>query len=369
MPGSRIHRLLIVIQRPDVVTAVVRGWQYRELFERDEAWQARYVTRIPRWFVRLSQAWPQRRAVRWILVMLERLVMSLSDRRIQRHAREADIVLAITMSSQSLQNALMRGDATYIMDLIDGLWLPWFRQFGWDNLESMCSTAHGVTCENSYTAEHIRQYNPRVELVPDSPQLEAFDRRRGRVQRDNQRILLGWIGGKDSADALYVIYEPLERLFAEFPQVHLRILGAARDYLPRFENVRYSLIERYDQETMIREALGMHIGLYPQFHVQESLHRGTLKAKIYMSAGAATICQRWGENCRLIRDGENGLLADSPEQWYQQMRRLVENTAERERIGAAGLETIRAEFDMEACYQRLTAALLKIHHERCEERA
>jgi glycosyltransferase involved in cell wall biosynthesis len=367
MSSSERRRLLIVIHRPDVVTAIVRGGQYRTLFECDPRWQTRYVTRIPRWFVRLSQAWPQRPGFRWVLAKLERIVMGISDYRIRQFAREADIVFAITMSSPSLQEALLRSGATYVLDIIDGLWLPWFRQFGWEHFESMVSSAHGVTCENPYTAEHVAQYNSRVELVPDSPQLDAFERQRGIVRRDERQVILGWIGGKDSVDALYVVYEALERLFAEFPRIHLRILGAPRDRLPRFENVRFTCVERYDQETMVREALGMHIGMYPQFHVQESTHRGTLKAKIYMSAGAATICQRWGENCRLIQDGENGLLAGSSDEWYQQLRRLVVSSAERERMGAAGLATIRAEFTGELCYQRLTAGLLKIDRERRKE--
>ena len=35
------------------------------------------------------------------------------------------------------------------------------------------------------------------------------------VRPEEGRIVLGWIGGKDSVDALYGIYEPLERLFAK----------------------------------------------------------------------------------------------------------------------------------------------------------
>ncbi len=367
MAGNDRYRLLVVINRPDVVTAVVRALQYRELFAASDRFDAKFVARIPKWLVRLSQSWPQRRSLRWMMNLMENAVMTWSDRRIVHAARSADIVYAITMSSERLQAELQQQSVTYVMDIIDGLWLPWFRQFGWEHLEAMLAAADGIIAENRFTAEHLRQYNPRVELVPDSPQLDAFERVRGQVQRGGERVVIGWIGGKDSVDALYVVYEALERLFAEFPQLHLRILGAPRDRLPRFENVRFSLVERYDQSIMVREALALDIGIYPQFAVQESIHRGTLKAKIYMSAGAATVCQDLGENAELIRDGENGLLAGSTQQWYAKLRWLVENPAERERIGAAGLETIRRDYTAERCFARLAAALETIHQARIEE--
>lgn len=366
--ADRPARLLIVINRPDVVTAVVRGLQYRALFEASAQWQVEYMTRIPRWLVRVTQAWPQRRAVRWMAGALERAVLRVSDRRICRAARSADVVYAITMSSATLQETLVGQGVTYVMDVIDGLWLPWFRQFGWQDFESMVSSADGIICENAYTADHVRRYHPHVEVVPDSPQLGAFDRLRGKIRRDDPRIVIGWIGGKDSADALYVVYEALERLFAEFPQLHLRILGAAPEYLPRFEHVRYSLLQRYDQSVMVREALGLDIGIYPQFQVQESLHRGTLKAKIYMSAGVATVCQRLGENTRLIRDGENGLLASSGDEWYEKLRWLVEHPDQRARLGAGALETMRQQFTVERCFGRLEEALRTIHQLKLRER-
>jgi hypothetical protein len=360
-------RLVVVINRPDVVTATVRAMQYKPWFDGDSEFDARFVFRIPVWFVKLRQAWPQRRWLRWIIDSAEKVVLGSSDLRIRQLSKTSDVVYAITTPSARLQESLRQSGAMVIMDVIDALWLPWFRQGGWHDLEQLLATADGIICENGYTADYVRQYSDVVHIVSDSPQLEKFDELRNEVVRsDEGPVVLGWIGGKDSVDALYAIYEPLERLFATHgsKNLQLRILGAPADRLPRFEHVRFSVRPAYDQEEMVRESLGMHIGLFPQFEVEESLNRGSLKAKIYMSGGAVAVCQDLGENRTLIRDGHNGLLAANSRQWLEKLDWLVTHPDERKRLAAAGLQTIRELFTTEICYRRLAGALRDIYRQR-----
>ena len=362
-----VLRLVVVINRPDVVTAIVRALQYKPLFDADPEFDAKFVCRIPIWLVKLRQAWPQRRWLRWIVDALESVVLYGSDLRIRRLSKSCDLVYAITTPSARLQKSLRQSGVAVVMDVIDALWLPWFRQFGWDDLEHMFSMADGIICENDYTADYVRQYCDVVHIVADSPQLERFDQLRDEVVRPGEgRIVLGWIGGKDSVDALYAIYEPLERLFAKYADrnLHLRILGAPADRLPRFEHVRFSVRPFYDQEDMVREVLGMHIGLFPQFEVEESFNRGSLKAKIYMSGGAVAVCQDLGENRKLIRDGHNGLLAANSQQWLEKLDWLVTHTEQRQRLSEAGLQTIRESFTTEICYRQLVHALRDVQRRR-----
>lgn len=104
----------------------------------------------------------------------------------------------------------------------------------------------------------------------------------------------------------------------------------------------------------------MDIGIFPLFHTNESLYRGSLKMRIYMSGEVAAIGERFGENCNLIRDGENGLLASGSEQWASSLEALIVDTEFRQRIAAAGLETVRQKFSRNACYETLAGCLKKI---------
>ena len=136
----------------------------------------------------------------------------------------------------------------------------------------------------------------------------------------------------------------------------MRIVGAGGDLLPRFESVRWSCRPYYNQEEMVKETLAFDIGLFPMFHNGEGLARGTLKPMIYMSAGAAVLCENYGENPKLIQDGVNGLMAATPDEWLQKMDWLVTHTAERKAIAQRGLDTIYRQFRTEQVFARLTSA-------------
>ncbi len=243
-----------------------------------------------------------------------------------------------------------------VLDVMDALWLPYHRG-GFTRLDEMVAAAHGVICENEYVAGVLRKTTPRVRVVRDCTQLAAFDAHRDTVRRDDPKVRLGWIGSPANAGSLYGIWEVLETLFARHPHLELRVVGAAPANLPHFEKVRWSSRLAYDQAEMAREALAMDIGLFPLFDVEDSLARGNAKAVIYMSAGAAAVCENIGENPRVIRDGVTGLLARGPDEWLAKLDWLVTRPDDRRRIGRAGLAFVRTHFTDQACFEALVDAL------------
>jgi glycosyltransferase involved in cell wall biosynthesis len=243
-----------------------------------------------------------------------------------------------------------------IADFNDGLWLPQFQRSGWQDLDEILRTAHGVICENAYVAGYARRMNPNVAVVPDAPQVELYDQRRSDISRDRDRVVLGWLGSPENAGSLFRIFEPLEAVARSVPNWHLRVVGADHTSLPRFERVTYSCLPRYAQDQMIRETLGFEVGLFPMFHVEDGLARGNLKAMIYMSAGAVAMCEDYGENRTLIEDGVTGVLAGTPDEWAQKLERLVTDRSLRDRIAARGLETIRRQFAADVVFAQLESA-------------
>lgn len=354
---SQPRRLLIVLEGLQSAVALMRALHYERLFREHPGYTVRYVFRTPP-FLSGGRRW-HHRLIRPVFVgPAYRGTVRLRERWIARQAEDCDLVYMVGVPSIRLHRKLAgRNRPPLVMDMIDALWLPYHQQFGWQSLDEMLGTADGVICENRYTAEFACRHNRRVHIVPNAPQLDVFDAWRSRVRRDPDRVVLGWVGSPDTAASLYAIWEPLEELFARRPELHLRVVGGAVHRLPPFEKVRYSLLPSYSQHEMVREVLGMDIGLFPLFRVEDSLTRGSSKARIYMAGEAATVCQNWGHSRELIRDGVNGRLADSPQEWLETLTRLIEYPEERRRIAARGLETIRAEYSTEACFRRLVAAL------------
>jgi len=362
------RRAVIVLDRGlSTPSAMVRAVQYRPYFEKSQSWQAEFSSRLSD---ELRKVVNRARRPRIPLMMpliyrpLEAYARRWERRRedeIVKMAKEADLVYLIKIPHLALFQKLsaLKGPKV-VLEMNDGLWLPFFRKYGWEDLNAILTVADAVICENECIADYARHHNRSVHVVPDSPQLPLFEKFRNSVQRDPAKVVIGWIGSQETANALYHILEPLEELFARHSNLHLRVVGAAAENLPRFENVRCTHLAAYDQETMVREALGFDIGIFPLFHNQDALSRGTLKAMIFMSAEVATIAERVGENPKLIQDGTNGLLAATSNEWLEKLDWLVTHPAERKLIAGHGLETIRQKFDTPVVFDRLLGAFDEI---------
>jgi glycosyltransferase involved in cell wall biosynthesis len=358
---------LIVVNGLNEPSGVVRARQYQPLFERSADWSASFIARCsPQWVGLTNRT--RRPTVPLMMPLVHRPVAAYSARwarrredEIVRQAAGADLVYLVKVPELSLYErlrALRRPKV--VADFNDGLWLPAFQASGWQALDRTLSTVDAVICENPHVAEYARRRNANVHVVPDSPQLERFDQRRSMVRRDPSGTVLGWIGSPENAGSLFRIWEPLEALMRKLPNVQLRVLGADRWQLPRFESVRASYLPAFDQSAMVDEALAFDVGLFPMYHTGDGLARGNLKAMIYMSAGAAALCEDYGENRALIVDGDNGMLASTPEQWLDKMERLCTDRPTRERLASRGLETIRRHFAADVVFEQLQSAFTAI---------
>jgi glycosyltransferase involved in cell wall biosynthesis len=340
-------------------SGMVRAMQYEPFFRNSSDWKATFTTRNSEILTKLfmDRRLPVRAARKFFRRPLARLNY-VSQRRLEenilRHAVKCDIVSIIKSPGIQLYRHILKlKRPRLIADINDAVWMP---HLYWPDVAETLSIVHGVICENEYIADYARRYNPCVFVIPDSPQIEVFDAFRARVQRDPQKITLGWIGGSQNLKPLLVILEALEPLFARYPQLHLRVVGADRSMLPKSKYLRYSCRPRFDQVEMVREVLSFDIGLFPLQRNDDGRARGTLKALVYMSGEAAVVAENFGENLRLIHDGINGMLARSIEEWHSKIEHLIENPEDRLALGKRGLETVRRDFTADNIFKKIVNA-------------
>jgi glycosyltransferase involved in cell wall biosynthesis len=367
LPRNCVRRRVLIVTDAGLFwpSGMIRVMQFKPLFDSSLTWRAEYASRHPESLYRLfSRRYGGLRRVflniaRPMLERIERRWTEYNEDRIVRDATSFDLICIVKTPALGLCRRLGALNGPRILiDISDAVWSPRSRAGGWRSVDEFVASAHGVICENDCVAAYASRHNRKVFVISDAPQLEVYDRFRAQTQRDPNRVVLGYVGSSspESSGALFKIWEPLELLFARYPHLHLRLLGIKTDLLPAFENVRYSCVPAYDQERMVRELLGFDIGLFPLFHNEDGRGRGTLKAKNYLSAEVAAVCENFGENSKLIRDGINGLLATGPEQWYAKIEHLVLRPQERLEIARRGLETIRTEYTAQHVFARMLAA-------------
>ncbi len=85
-----------------------------------------------------------------------------------------------------------------------------------------------------------------------------------------------------------------------------------------------------------------------------------MKALLYMATGVPAIAAAIGTNCDVIRHGENGLLAHTPEEWLAAIDRLAQDPVERARLGAAGRRTVEDRYSKRVCGLQLAEVVRSV---------
>jgi glycosyltransferase involved in cell wall biosynthesis len=63
-----------------------------------------------------------------------------------------------------------------------------------------------------------------------------------------------------------------------------------------------------------------------------------------MALGIPTICSPVGVNSSIIKDGENGFLADGKDEWIEKLKKMIHSAQLREKLGMAGRETVEKNY-------------------------
>lgn len=362
LAASMKRRILILTEYAKATpTAVVRALQFKPLFESDPEISATFAFyrnyNFERYFYYIdrktgSKFYPLYKPV------LDR-VAHRNASKLVRSSEEFEAVYIVRVRALSLYHLFQRNQKTRILtDFGDALWLPSHAGWGWQDIREMLKASSKIICENRYVEAFAKTLNEKTVVVEDTPQVEDFDELRSRFKPRQEQVTLGWVGTSGNATCLYAIWEVLERLFKRYPQLHLRIVGAAPEQCPRWEHVRASYRPSYGQKEMIEEVLKFDVGLFPHFNVEDAYARGSLKTKVYMAGAVPTVCHPYGENTFLIENGISGYLPRDMLEWENCLEQLIGSAALRNQVGQNGLRIIRQKYARLHTYSQLRTSLL-----------
>lgn len=367
LENSTVRKVLAVLEAGSAMpSGIVRGLIYKDFFEK-KGIQIKYVSRVSPTLLRLQQSPPSALlplmpvGLGWLLKLVHRIIRIAKQFYIIKIAKEYDVVyLSKSIVYNLISKLRQKAAKPIVIDFGDAVWLP---EFGVKKFNETLAMADAVTTDNEYTAAYVRRINPNCTVIPDFPQVEIFDRHRSEFNKStNSKIRLGWIGSAGRVNDLLVIWEVLERLFAKYDNLQLRLVGVGSDpqNLPPFQKVKYSYLPSYNQEDMIRESLQMDIGLFPLQDDEAGRVRGILKALVYMAGETAVVCSAVGQNEDFIQDGTNGMLARSPAEWEEKIDILISDSGRRRQIARTGLELVRKKFTIEQSFSKLLTVLQQV---------
>ena len=202
---------------------------------------------------------------------------------------------------------------------------------------TICRLSAHVMAGNPYLADYARQVNGNVTVVPTTIDTEKY-RVKKRVHEPDVPTI-GWTGSFSTVQHLDTLRPALEKL-ARQTRFRLRVIGTPTY---RLDNVEVEAMP-WRSATELQDLNDIDVGVMPLPDDSWSRGKCGLKALQFMALGIPTVCSAVGVNTEIIRDGENGFIADSEDEWVEKLTRLLNSSEFREELGRAGRSTVETRY-------------------------
>jgi glycosyltransferase involved in cell wall biosynthesis len=226
-------------------------------------------------------------------------------------------------------------------------------RFGWlkfpGKTARICRLSTHVVVGNSFLADYSRKYNGHVTVIP--PSIDTTRYQPAEKREREGRVIIGWTGSSTSQTYLEMFVPVLRELVAR-PDVEIRVISDREPVLP---GVPY-VWRRWSAETETKELSALDVGIMPMPDDSWSRGKCSMKALQYMAMGIPPVCSDAGANRELIRHGENGFLATTPEEWLKYLGMLIGNPAVCTRVGQEARKTVEDRYSMRRCAELFARA-------------
>lgn len=156
-------------------------------------------------------------------------------------------------------------------------------------------------------------------------------------------VTIGWTGTFSSRQYLDLLRGVLQKL-SERRRFRLRVIGNFDYQLPGVDLE----VVRWTAEREIEDLQAIDIGLYPLPADEWVSGKSGLKAIQYMAMGLPCVATHVGTTPLIIRDGENGLLVRTEDEWLDALMRLLDGPELRRRLGEAARRDAVAKYSTKA---------------------
>jgi glycosyltransferase involved in cell wall biosynthesis len=247
--------------------------------------------------------------------------------------------------SWDMEERFRRVCGRLVLDVDDAVFLRHPEKF-----PRVAQMADVVIAGNPLLAQRVASVSRQVVIVPTVVDLERYQLKPPR--QPGPRLTIGWTGTSGGFGYLRLIAGALREL-ARQREFELRVIANRWDASLAGElsgvNVRFV---RWRQAAEIGDLHAFDVGLMPLDDSEWARYKCAFKIVQYMAVGVPAVASPVGANREILRDGENGLLAETCEQWVAALARLLDDEELRRRLAAAGRQTVERDYSVQAQFPR-----------------
>jgi glycosyltransferase involved in cell wall biosynthesis len=200
-----------------------------------------------------------------------------------------------------------------------------------------------VVAGNDFLAAHAARWAgpDRVHVVPTCVDPTRYPATTPKTKRDETELV--WVGSSSTLRGLEAVAPMLDQVGRQVPGLRLKLL------CDRFLSLIHLpvLKKPWTADAEASEIAAADVGI--SWVPADDWSRGKCGLKVlqYMAAGLPVVANPVGVHCDMIRHGETGFLAATPEQWVEAVGRLAGDPELRTRMGRAGRELLESKYGVE----------------------
>lgn len=275
--------------------------------------------------------------------LLERIAETLSARKydavfVQREAMffGPAIFEWLLQKAAGLPLILDLDDATYVRYESPrfGKFASSLKFFG--KTDRLIKRADAVICGNRFIAEYVASQGGDPVVIPTVVDTEIFKP----SEIKNDVPVIGWIGTHSTFPFLENLFPVLRRL-SDKHDFLLKIIGSGKDTVS-VENVTTQNL-KWDLGREVEDLRSFDIGLYP-ITLSDSANKEWLMGKSgfksiqYLATGIPFVVSPVGVTAEIGIDEKTHFSANTEEDWYNSLDRLLSDKMLRAKMGKAGRE-------------------------------
>ena len=212
-----------------------------------------------------------------------------------------------------------------------------------------------VIAGNEYLADYAKKYNQNVIIIPTTINTEEYKPVNGSVSDD--QICIGWSGSITTIKHFEYALPFLKILKEKYGnKISINVIGDASYRNKELDIVGIAWNKKYE----LRDLSKFDIGIMPLPDDPWAKGKCGLKGLQYMALSIPTVMSPVGVNMDIIKEGTNGYLADSVDEWVEKISKLIDNQKLREDLGNAARQTVIDHYSVDSQKETYLNALNKL---------
>ncbi|MDR0941645.1 MAG: glycosyltransferase family 4 protein [Bacteroidales bacterium] len=259
---------------------------------------------------------------------------------------------AFMIGTTLFERLLKRTGVPIIYDFDDSIWLndtsegnqnlAWLKKTS--KTDTIISLANVVIVGNEFLAQHARQFNSNVFVIPTTIDTN-YHKPNPAFQQKEHTICIGWTGSETTVKHFMLLENVLLKIKQKYGEQITFKLISNNLYENNALGVKTTFWNAQDE---IAQLSHIDIGIMPLPNDEWSKGKCGFKGLQYMAMEIPCIMSAVGVNTEIIEHGVNGFLAHNDEEWEYYLTLLIKNGELRKVIGKRGRKTVEERYSIDS---------------------